>query len=309
MGHLFKGIALGNLYMFWQSFPDAVSPAGTASFTDREAALEIAVANLETGRSVLGTVPADFQSNVLGTSNFDLQAVLNAYLARYYSFLGEHDSAVTAADRALSSSKISEWTFETSGGNNNPMFLETVEEPATYKPLDNFGIDPDEYEVPESDGRKAFFLSPSDQQGESSRLPVEAMLGFFAERTSPIPVFLPGEMHLIKAEAYARSDDFGPAISALNAVRTKTDDPWGVNAGLPAYDGPSTRDAILNDVYLNRRVELFLIGTSLEDSRRFARPIQSSPPDFESFDRNRNFYPYPDNERANNPNTPGDPQI
>ena len=90
-------------------------------------------------------------------------------------------------------------------------------------------------------------------------------------------------------------------------VRTKTDDPWGVNANLAPYDGPNTKEAILTDIHRNRRVELFLIGTSLEDSRRFDLPIQESPPDFTSYDRNRNFYPYPDNERANNPNTPTDP--
>ncbi len=311
MGHLFKGITLGNLYMFWERFPDAVDIEGNAEFVDRVGALETAIDNLEAGRSLLGSgsVPASFRSDVLGTDRFDLRAVLNAYLARYYGFLGRHAEAIAAADRALAASTVSEWRYETGGGNVNPMWDETVDEPATYKPLDNFGIDPAEYVVPDQDGRKAFYLAQDDTVALVSLLPVEAMRGFFATQTSAIPVFLPGEMHLIKAEALARSGDLNGAVAALNAVRTKTDDPWGVNAGLPAYSGPTTAAAILNDIYLNRRVELYLIGTSLEDSRRFDRPRQPSPPDYTSFDRNREYYPYPDNERSNNPNTPADPAI
>lgn len=311
-GHLFKAITLGNLYMFWESFPLDVSPNGTAEFAPRATALQLAIDHLETGISALGGAdpPAAFQSAVLGTSNFDLGAVLQAYLARYNGFLGNHSAAIAAADAAISSaSTVSEWSYETSGGNENPMFLETTEEPATYKPVDNFGIDPDEYLVPDSDGRKAFYLGPSDDLGETSRLPVEVMRGFFDERTEAIPVYLPGEMYLVKAEAQARSGDLGGAVASLNVVLQKTDDPWGVNAALGAYSGDQTQEAILTEIYRNRRVELFLTGLSLEDSRRFSRPIQASPPNYDSYDRNRNFYPFPQTERDNNPNTPADPTI
>jgi hypothetical protein len=311
-GHLFKAIALGSLYMFWPSYPVDVDITGEGLFTDRTEALQAAIANLESGRSLLGAspVPSDFKAAVFGTDNFDLNAVLNAYLARYHSFLGNHTDAISAADRALTgASSVSEWAYEIGGGNDNPLHIQMVQSDATYKPLDNFGIDSTEYVVPDEDGRKAFYLEPSDAVGLVSGLPVENILGFFSTLSSPIPVYLPGEMWLIKAEAQARNGDVTSAISSLNAVRTKTDDPWGVNAGLPAYDGAATADAVLQDVYLNRRVELYVIGTSLEDSRRFGRPIQSSFPDYTSFDRNRNFYPYPENERANNPNTPTDPVL
>lgn len=311
-GHLFKAITLGNLYMFFDSFPMDVSPNGEGEFVPRATALELAIQHLEAGLSALGGagVPAEFQSAVLGTPNFDLDAVLNAYLARYNSFLGNGSAAVAAADAAISgASTTSEWSYEVGGGNANPMYIETTQEPATYKPLDNFGIDSTEYVVSDADGRKAFYLQPSDQLGETSRLPVDDMLGFYSSDNASIPVYLPGEMYLIKAEAAARSGDLGGAVASLNVVLQKTDDPWGVNAGLGAYDGPETQDAIMNAIYLNRRIELFLTGLSLEDSRRFNRPIQASPPNYDSFERNRNFYPYPQTERDNNPNTPADPAI
>ena len=306
-GHLFKAITLGSLYMFWESFPSSADPSGMGEFIPRRDALGEAIASLEAGISALGgaDVPAGFQSTVFGTSNFDLGAVLQAYLARCNGFLGNDSGAITAADQALSqASTISEWSYETAGGNFDPMWDETTDEPATYKPLDNFGLDPAEYVVPPEDGRIAFYLEPGDEIGLESRLPVEIMRGFYDEPAKATPVYLPGEMYLIKAEAQARSGDLGGAVSSLNMVREKTVDPFGVAAGLGPYDGAMTEGAVLEDVYRHRRVELFLTGMSLEDSRRFGRPLQSSTPDFDSYDRNLDFYPVPQEEVDNNSNAP-----
>jgi len=44
-------------------------------------------------------------------------------------------------------------------------------------------------------------------------------------------------------------------------------------------------------------------GLKLEDSRRFGRP----GPGQAGAERTRNFYPYPQQERDGNPNTPNDP--
>ena len=90
---------------------------------------------------------------------------------------------------------------------------------------------------------------------------------------------------------------------------TDTDDPFLINANLAPYAGDSTVDALLDEVYKNRRAELFLTGLSLEDSRRFNRPTPSGTSMNFGEERNRNFYPYPDTERNSNPNTPNDPNI
>ncbi len=96
------------------------------------------------------------------------------------------------------------------------------------------------------------------------------------------------------------------ALTQINLVRTQTaGDPFGVNAGLPPYSGPVTQADLLLEVYKQRCAELYLSGQRLEDSRRFNRPF--SPENLT--ERNRNFYPYPDQERVNNPNTPPDPVI
>ncbi len=312
LGHFFKAMSLGNLAQFYEAMPMSVDPGGEGVFVSRQEALQEAVRLLEAGIAALGgqPVPADFQTVVLGTTDFDLTLCMNAYLARYQLFLGNYAEAAAAASVALQNPAAkSVFTYDDGNSNENPLYIQTTFEPATYKPVDNFGLDPAVFSVDPADGRLAFYLSPSDAIGESSRIPVETMLGFFDVIDEPIPVYLPGEMYLIQAEAAVRTSDLGGAVSALNRVLQKTDDPFGVNANLPAYSGPETESALLQEIFRNRRLELFLTGMSLEDSRRLGQPEPPSPASFESYNRNRNFYPYPQTERDNNPNTPANPAI
>jgi starch-binding outer membrane protein, SusD/RagB family len=127
--------------------------------------------------------------------------------------------------------------------------------------------------------------------------------GFFKSNGDAIPMYLPGEMMLIKAEAQARQNNLPAAVAELNNVLTKTTDAWGIGAGLPAYAGATTQAAILTEIYRQRRIELFMSGLAFEDARRFNRPVATTA----TSERNRNFYPYPAVERDNNANTPADP--
>lgn len=311
--HFFKAASLGNLAQFYQAFPTTVQEDGKAAFSSREDALREAVALLEAGVSVLGgsDVSNEYKARVLGTPDFNLLQSSQAYLARYRLMLGEYAGAISAADAALANEvSISVFAYDSGNGNENPLYLQTTEEPATLRPVDNFGLDPAEYVVPDADGRKAFYLGDRDEIGESSRIPVETMLGFYDTVDEAIPVYLPDEMRLIKAEAHARQNNLAQAVSSLNAVLTDTDDVFGVNAGLPAYGGAQTQSEILTAIYRNRRAELFLTGLALEDSRRFDRPGPPSAPSFESYSRTRTFLPYPVTERDNNTeNVPADPAI
>ena len=106
-------------------------------------------------------------------------------------------------------------------------------------------------------------------------------------------------MILIKAEAYARAatPDLVNGTLELNKVVTKNNDIYGVNANQPPA-APATIPELLDQIYRNRCIELFMSGLKLEDMRRFARP---------NAERKRNLMPYPLRERDNNPNTPPDP--
>ncbi|HEY4334235.1 MAG TPA: RagB/SusD family nutrient uptake outer membrane protein, partial [Puia sp.] len=128
-----------------------------------------------------------------------------------------------------------------------------------------------------------------------------------ASQTGSIPVYMPDEIRLIQAEAILRlGGDLNQALTLINAVRTQTTgDPFGVNAGLPSYAGTVDYPSLLEEVYKQRCAELYLSGLKWEDTRRFNRPV----PPANNSERNRIFYPFPTQERINNPNTPADPSI
>jgi len=179
----------------------------------------------------------------------------------------------------------------------NPIFRSSLITNNVYNGLPNFGL-PDILKPDSADARVTFYLG-------ANAAPVKVQ-GFFKSDADLIPIYLPGEVTLIKAECYARMDMLSEAVAALDAVRTKTTDAFAVTAKGTAYSGdPTDKDAVLFDIYRQRCIELYMSGLKLEDSRRFGRPGPNEPGE----ERNRNFYPYPTVERDNNPNTPDDPAI
>ena len=82
-----------------------------------------------------------------------------------------------------------------------------------------------------TDGRVPFYTSINATISPRFRIN-----GFGAAAATAFPVYLPGEMILIKAEAYARAatPDLANALIELNKVVTKNNDIFGVNANQPA---------------------------------------------------------------------------
>jgi starch-binding outer membrane protein, SusD/RagB family len=287
--HFFKALALGTMAQYWEQAP--INSGENAAFSSRAQVLQEAVRLLEDATLLLNnnTISSAFNAKV-GT-DIDIRNALRALTARYYLMLGQWDNALSAANSVDLASK-SQFTFD--NVNPNPVFRSSLVTNNVYDVEADFGQTGDLAPDP-NDGRIAFFLTPNAALGK----------GFFAADNSAVPVYLPGEMILAKAEALARTGKVGDAITELDKVLTKTDDIFGVNAGLPAYSGPATQDDVLFEIYKNRCIELYMSGLKLEDCRRFGRPGPESPANFE---RNRNFYPYPNFERDNNPNTPPDPE-
>ncbi len=307
-GSFFKALSIGALSQHYEQVIVQPSQNNDASFVSQAQGYQTAITLLETAKSSLSgaSIPSDFSSNVLG--GLDMLNSVNAMLARFNLFAGNYDAAISAA-QAVNLNVASVWEYDVQS--QNPVWSRVFQNNApNFKPRDNFGLPTDIFSFNPNDGRLAFYLVPLDQDNQNN-LPIEDLAGFFTSPTGSMPVYLPGEMSLVIAEANVRkaSPDLNAAVAALNAVKTKTDDPFGVNANVGEYDGPLTADDILLEIYKNRRAELFLTGLSLEDSRRFNRPQPSPQPLMFSDERNRNFYPYPERERNNNPNTPSDPSI
>jgi hypothetical protein len=298
-GHLYKALAIGTMAQFWEAVPTEVVRADDflagkrPAFKSRTDALQEAIDLLNAAAPIAeATAPSAFFNTKVG-ADIDIKNTVYALLARYNLMLGKYDDALTAANK-VDKAKKSIFKYETV--NPNPVFRTSLVNNNTYNGLPNFGL-PAALQPDAGDGRVAFYLG-------ANVTPVK-VLGFFKSDADPIPLYLPGEITLIQAECYARKDMLTEATTALDAVRTKTADAFGVIANGSAYAGAANKDDILLDIYRQRCIELYMSGLKLEDSRRFGRP----GPNDANPERSRNFYPYPTVERDNNPNTPADPSV
>lgn len=305
-GNLFRAMSLGYLANNYEQVALVNSPNNDAVFSDRMDAYAEAVRLLQENINLIASQGVSSEFTTAIASSIDVLNTSRLYLARYQLILGNYDEAIAAANAVDKSSK-SEFKFDNQ--NQNPVYLGMFDGTVSYAPRDMFGLPESEFTIDANDMRTSFFMQEDDGLSLNN-LPVNIMVApFFNSNISSIPVYVPGEAYLIVAEAQARKNNYSQAETALNMVLSKqpADDIFGLGAGLSGnFTANGNKEALLKEIYKNRRIELFLTGQSLEDSRRFNRP---EPQEGYTSERNRNFYPYDADERLNNTNTPPNPAI
>lgn len=295
---IFKALSIGHLAMFWEKIPDTTGI--NVNFIDRIDGYKKAVAVVDNAIAVyLANPPSTAVLNrlqirdaVSGNYPIDILNTLYALKARYSLYAGDYTNALAAANQ-VSLTKPSVLTFDAI--NQNPVFESATATNNVYQPIDTTLGLPKALEPDLADKRIPFYIGIN-----TSIDPRYRIKGFYASGSGPVPIFLPGEILLIKAEAYARMNMLPEALVELNKVITKkpAEDIYGVGADLPPIAGPLTQEQLLTEIYRQRSIELFMSGLRLEDMRRLGRPLE---------ERKRNFFPYPFQERDNNLNTPADP--
>jgi starch-binding outer membrane protein, SusD/RagB family len=289
---IFKALSLGNMSMFWEKVPSGVGE--NVTFVDRVEGFKMAIAAIDKALAAINAnaITSGFLTNI--PPGIDIVNSLHALKARYALFSGNYAEALASANR-VDLTKRSTLNFD--NANLNPIFESATSSNNVFQPVDSslglpVGLQPDP-----ADKRVQFYTSINPTVAPRFRIS-----GFGAGAITPWPIYTPGEIMLIKAEAYARQSppDLNNALTELNRVVTKTaaQDPFGIGAGLPPIAGPLTQAQLLELIYKHRQIELFMLGLRLEDMRRFGRPLT---------ERKRNFFPYPFRERDNNTNTPPDP--
>jgi hypothetical protein len=286
---IFKALAIGDMAMFWEKVPEGIG--ASVNFIDRVQGFNKAITAIDNALTAITASPisSTFLLNI--PAGISIPNTLHALKARFSLYAGNYTNALAEANLASLTTKS---TFNFTTVNLNPIF-ETTTSTNNVTAVANTttlslpaGLQPDA-----ADKRLPFYTTSAY---------ASKVLGFGAATTTPWPVYLPGEMILIKAEAYARqaTPDLVNALVQLNLVVTKTPagDVYGVGADLPPLVGPFTQAQLLDQIYKHRSIELFMSGLKLEDMRRFGRP---------NAERTRNLLPYPFVERDNNPNTPPDP--
>lgn len=299
---IFYALSMGTMAQFFEQIP--ITKGINATFSPRIAAMEKVIAVLESVDGDLNATLPSTKFNGKVPAGIDTKNTVKALLARYYNIHSMMTGTYNAAsgNKAIAFASAASQTikseFRFTVGTPNPVgninFLGIV-----YGGVDSTlglknGLAPS---PANTDPRVGFYISKV-----GANYPFK---GFAAAQATSYPVYLPGEMSLIIAENNARQASFVPAKTALDAVRTKTTDIYLLGASQAAYSGPLTTPDLLLDIYKQRRLEMYLSGQEMEDSRRFARPA----PNAVGEERNRNFYPYPLIERQNNTSTPADPAI
>jgi starch-binding outer membrane protein, SusD/RagB family len=292
---IFKALALGTLAQFFQQAPIAV--AENAAFSSREDLLKEAIAVLEEAATTAAAAPVSAAFTARTGGGIDIPNTIQALIARYATILGDHAKALAAAEK-VDITKQSVFRFDDL--TRNPMWDVAINNINVVQPLNlNMGL-PEALKPAVADKRTDFYFVSRTATNNVFR-----GKGFFTGNSAVVPIYLPGEILLIKAEAQARLGAIDKAIAELDKVLTKKTDAFALGADLPAYSGDKTKEAVLLEIYRNRAIELFMSGMKLEDSRRFGRP---GPKDAGA-ERSRNWYPYPNSERDNNTNTPANPDI
>jgi starch-binding outer membrane protein, SusD/RagB family len=307
-GSIFYALSMGTLTQFFEKVP--ITTANNATFNSREEVLRQVVTVLESVDTDLATTAPSAKFNSRIPAGVDIRNTVKALLARYYNQLSMITGTYNATDgnKAITNATAVNATvkseFRYSGLTPNPLgnanFTNNI-----VGPIDStLGLKGALAPVsPITDPRIGFYIARNGT--------IFNFKAFALGDLSPYPVYLIGEMYLIRAENLARQNTVPAAVTALNLVLQKSTDPFGVNANGAAYSGAVTQTAVLDEIYKQRRIELFLCGQELEDSRRFNRvaPILPPAPINANAERNRTFYPYPITERSNNTNTPADPAI
>lgn len=198
-------------------------------------------------------------ANAAGREDLRLQAL--AGRARAALMLGDYQQARDDA-RAIPEG----WRFlaiysQNSSRENNFVPSHTV---ARFRK--EGGVDPRFFSDPRyaGDPRLAFVDKGPDFKGED-RIRQFVEQSKFPDRDSDMNIASWREARLIEAEAEARMGNAARAVALVNELRT--------SAGLAPYDGPVTQAAVLEQIFFERSVELFLEAKHLADLRRSGSPV------------------------------------
>ncbi|HEY0024493.1 MAG TPA: RagB/SusD family nutrient uptake outer membrane protein [Longimicrobium sp.] len=289
LAHTLKAMAIGHLTTQYRDLPADYDPDG-AVMLPREQVRDTVIALLELARATLANVPADslsqFNTTVLQTNGLNLPNTINAMLARYYLFDGQHQQAIDAANRVPQNS-LSQFLYP------NPSF----------NPVWNYGLTLNyvgtrrEFFVEARDGdtRPAYWAT---RTSGLAGIPDSAFaFRRYGNRNDPFPAYLPDEMRLIRAEALVRLGNLPAARDLVNAVRTQcsssVDEPLACQPAL-AVTALDTEAELMAEILYQRRYELYAQGVRWEDLRRLAA--------YTTEKATIEFLPTPRDECIRNPN-------
>jgi hypothetical protein len=297
-----KADALGEALMSYQQIPIDTYQNTAPTYVGRSVALQRVRDLLDSAQNTIATTaPSTFFTTKILTPGVNLSNMIQLFRARYARVANDDATAIAASNQVARSgiTAVSALQFVAPTVN----FYSNVTGGAN-------GIAPRRQwrlSMTGGDQRFTYFVLPSTTTGRVGSL-LDAW-NRYATSTAPLPVYFPDEALLIKAEALARQSSFAAAIAVLDSVRTDCTGGRGIDdpkACLAAYGGAATQAAILDDIYVQRRYELFGTGLRWEDSRRRTAIRGPVATPAVPVDGQRCWLPYAIGDRNANKNVPAD---
>lgn len=313
LSRLIEAMAIGHLTTQYDRMPVRYDSIGAVPLP-REQVRDTILAWLEQARAEVNTLTAAelsaFRARVLDSSagantGINLPNTINAMLARYYLFDGQYQNAITAAQRVPLTGTGSLSLLQYPNTQINPlhqyMSLGQLRYVGTRKEFFT--------EADSADRRDEFWADRVPSTANSTTGTPDSAFSFRAyggARNDAYPVYLPDEMKLIQAEAYARLGNLPEAARLINEVRTQgrnlatgacttsATEPTGCN---PPYTAEQldTEAEVFRAILYERRYELYNQGLRWEDLRRLAAYTTDRP--------SIQFLPFPQSECDRNPNS------
>jgi starch-binding outer membrane protein, SusD/RagB family len=299
LANAMKAEALGEALMSYQKIPINTYNVSAPVYEDRATALPFIRQMLEDAATDLAaTPPSTFFNNNILTPGLNLPNYVHLLRARYARMANDDAAAIAAANLVPRSGTTALSTLTFPSPNVN-FFANVTGGTNGIAPRRQFRTS-----MEAGDQRFTYFVVPSTTL--TGR--VGALLdpwNRYANPNAPMPVYMPDEALLIKAEALANQNSLAAAVAVLDSVRTDCaggrglDDP---KACLPAYSGALTQGAILTEIYNQRRYELFATGLRWEDARRRSAIRGPVAAPAVPLDGQRCWLPYAVGDRNANPN-------
>ncbi|HVD59245.1 MAG TPA: RagB/SusD family nutrient uptake outer membrane protein [Gemmatimonadaceae bacterium] len=296
LGYALKAEALGEALQSYQKIPIVTFGVTQPEYVGRDVALPYIRALIDSAANTIATqAPSAFFNNSILTPGVSLTNYVQLLRARY-ARIANDDATALAAANSVSRTSLSALTYPSPAIN---FYTNVTGGPNGIGPRRSFRLS-----MESGDQRSAYFVVPSTVLGR-----IGTPLDVWAKYTDPravLPLYYPDEALLIKAEVLARQNQLGASQAALDSVRTDCPGGRGLNdpkACLAPLSGQLTQAQLIDEIYKQRRFELYSSGLRWEDSRRrnLIRGFNTAT------DGQRCWLPYAIGDRNANTNVPPDP--
>ena len=299
LAYALKAEALGEALQSYQKIPIKTFNVTAPTYVPRSEALPYVRALLDSAATEITTTPpSSFFNGTVLTPGVNLPNVIQLFRARYARIANDDATALAAANLVgrTGPSALSVLTFPSPGVN---FYANVTGGTNGIAPRRQFRTS-----MLPQDQRFTYFVVPSSTLTGRIGAPLDPW-NRYASPQAPLPVYMPDEALLIKAEALANQNQLAPAQAALDSVRTDCTGGRGIDdpkACLPPLGGQLPKDQLLTEIYTQRKYELFSTGSRWEDARRRNAIIGPTASPSIPTNGQRCWLPYAVGDRNANPN-------